>query len=94
MNAYTQSRNSLDTLQQQLDALKRVQSQIAGIANPSTVNSQPVVQTPPAAVPLQPQQEALLKLYDEFVNTDEGKALAAGLTRFARFAQSKLNKSE
>lgn len=39
------------------------------------------------------QQELLLKMYDEFVTTDDGKALAANLNKFARFVQSKVAKS-
>lgn len=39
------------------------------------------------------QQELLLKMYDEFVTTDDGKALAANLNKFARFVQSRVAKS-
>lgn len=61
---------------------------------------QPVVQqTPVAPVPIQQQssslerpQETLLAFYDEFANTDDGKALAASLNKFSRFVQSKVNK--
>lgn len=37
-------------------------------------------------------QKLLFDLYQEFLITDEGKALAAGLQKFARFAQSRVNK--
>lgn len=42
----------------------------------------------------QGQEALLLKLYDEFVNMDEGKQLAANLAKFARYAQSKVAKQE
>ena len=67
------------------------------IRNPSLALS---AQAPAAAATQQSsgtpagQQELLLKLYDEFVKTDEGKQLAAGLGKFARFAQSKVDKQQ
>lgn len=39
------------------------------------------------------EAELLVMLYDEFLNTDDGKALAAGLGKFARFVQSKVDAS-
>jgi hypothetical protein len=43
-------------------------------------------------LPLPKQQEMLLKMYDEFAITDDGKALAANFSKFARFIQSKVAK--
>jgi hypothetical protein len=43
--------------------------------------------------PLTNQQEMLLDLFDEFVTTPDGKALAAALTRFSRFVQSRVDRS-
>lgn len=43
--------------------------------------------------PLTMQQEMLLDLFDEFVSTPDGKALASGLTRFARYVQSKTDRA-
>lgn len=44
------------------------------------------------SLPLPKQQEMLLKMYDEFAITDDGKALAAGFSKFARYIQSKVAK--
>lgn len=38
------------------------------------------------------QERLLLALYDEFINTDDGKQLAAGLSKFARWTTSKVAK--
>lgn len=38
------------------------------------------------------QERLLLALYDEFINTDDGKQLAAGLAKFSRWSQSKIAK--
>ena len=84
------------------DQLNQVQSLIGmpGAATPqfglgqipvAQQSSAKAVQAPAVALG---QQELLLKMYDEFAETDDGKALAAGLQKFARFVQSKVAKSE
>lgn len=77
----------LAQVQAQLGQMSRVQQMLA---NPVAAAPAPVAQQSPAVG----QQELLLKLYDEFVNTDDGKQLAANLAKFARFAQSKVAKQE
>jgi len=42
---------------------------------------------------LSKQQETLLAFYDEFALTDDGRALAASLSKFARYVQSKTGKA-
>lgn len=44
-------------------------------------------------LPLSTQQEMLLKMYDEFATTDDGKALAASFSKFARYIQSRVAKA-
>lgn len=80
-------------VQAQINQLQRIQ-QI--LANPAQQIVQQPAQQSSAASEATPagQQEMLIRLYDEFVNTDEGKQLAANLARFARFAQSKVDKKE
>lgn len=79
-----------------MDIAAQLQAQIAQMQNLQRVLS--VAAAPPAPVaqqsPVLGQQELLLKLYDEFVNTDEGKQLAANLAKFARYAQSKVAKQD
>lgn len=81
-----------------MDIAAHLQAQIAQMQNLQRVLSAasapaaPVAQQSPAAP--QGQEALLLKLYDEFVNTDEGKQLAANLAKFARYAQSKVAKQE
>lgn len=53
----------------------------------------PAAQQSPA-VELPKEAEMLLRLYGEFANTDDGKALAAGLGKFARFVQSEVDRAK
>jgi hypothetical protein len=57
---------------------------------PALVGTQPSEEAAPALVP---PKEMLLRLYDEFATQDDGKQLAAYLTKFARFVQSKVDKA-
>lgn len=86
----------LAQVQGQIAQLQRVQQMLS---TPAPVPVAPAAQQLPAAPAVaEPkptgQETLLLKLYDEFVNTDEGKQLAANLAKFARFAQSKAAKPE
>jgi len=96
-----------DNLQAQLKQIEAlgVNPQYSQLLNPQAVSAPTPVQTQqqvpqqsPASetslpTPLNGQQELLLTMYDEFALTDDGKALAANLTKFARWVQSKVAKS-
>lgn len=89
-------------IQQKLDAIKQLgnnpallQQVLSGnvLAMPQpeqvqTGSSEPATQP----VSLSKQQETLLAFYDEFAQTDDGKALAIGLSKFAKFVQTKVAK--
>lgn len=87
-----------------LQQLQQLQNQITSLQRAFTSPAQQVQQMPMPtnsqqdhAVPAQDlntQQLMLLKMYDEFANTDDGKALAANLMKFGRFVQSKIDKRE
>ncbi len=77
-------------LQQSLDHWNAVQRQITGQPLQAQQSSVATIAEPQPAQ----GQDLLLKLYDEFVKTDEGKQLAANLSKFARFAQSKVDRKE
>lgn len=79
----------LAQLQAQLGRLQQAQQMLS---QPVATPAQPVAQQSSAPAPVEGQEALLLRLYDEFVKTDEGKQLAANLARFARFAQSKAAK--
>lgn len=64
-----------------------------GLAQAPAVQQSPATPVQAASIGLG-QQELLLKMYDEFAETDDGKALAAGLQKFARYVQSKVARSE
>lgn len=86
----------LAQVQAQIGQLQKVQQMLI---TPPPAQGAPMAQqlsTVPAVTESKPtgQEALLLKLYDEFVNTDEGKQLAANLAKFARFAQSKVAKQE
>ncbi len=86
----------LAQVQAQLGNLQRVQQMLiqpvqAPAPAPAQQSSIATTDTQ-AGSQAEPQHELLLKLYEEFVNTDEGKQLAANLARFARFAQSRVAK--
>jgi hypothetical protein len=104
MNDLTSLQAALDNIQEQYSALIRQQlpSYQVGV---SSIN--PVHQPSPEATntsqdplsnslkdSLSSQEKLLLALYDEFVNTDDGKQLVAGLSKFARFSQAKIAKIE
>jgi hypothetical protein len=81
---------ALAAAQAQLGQLNSLFSGINGQQAQQLPTSQP---QPQASAPdLSVQQLMLLKMYDEFANTDDGKALAAGLTKFSRFVHSKVKK--
>lgn len=80
----------LTQLQAQLGRIQQAQQMLV---QPMTPQPQAMTQQSPE-VAQQGQEALLLKLYDEFVKTDEGKQLAANLARFARFAQPKAAKPE
>lgn len=79
----------LAQLQESLNGWQSLQQQLSGKAPAAQQSSIAVIEPAPAT-----QQELLIKLYEEFVKTDEGKQLAANLARFARFAQSKVARQE
>lgn len=91
--------NLIHNLEQQIASLKNLNNPQA--LQQVLTGAVPLQQAPPAQVPvvdqeqsssLSKQQEMLLAFYDEFANTDDGKALAASLNKFARFVQSKVDK--
>lgn len=86
------SLQAIANLEKQLDSLKRMASvSVAQQAIASPIP--PAQQSPtPSTSSLTNQQEMLLGLYDEFVKTDEGKALSANLQRFARYVQGRTSK--
>lgn len=78
--------HSLDNLKAQIAQLEEFH---AKIKSPARTQLEQMPQPEQAALALSDQQKSLLGLFDEFVTTDEGRALAASLQRFARFVQSK-----
>lgn len=86
----------IHNLEQQIASLKQLNNPQA--LSQALTGVAPAQQAQPATAPvvdqgqLSSQQEMLLKFYDEFATTDDGKALAAGLNKFARFVQSKVDK--
>lgn len=85
----------MDAVSQQIAKFQADIDRLTALKGQLSAMGQPVAQQSPiASNPVDAQQDLLLKLYEEFVNTDEGKQLAANLARFARFAQSKVAKKE
>lgn len=86
----------LAQVQGQLAQLQRVQQMLITPAPAPAAPATQQLSAAPTVTESKPtgQEALLLKLYDEFVNTDEGKQLAANLAKFARFAQSKVAKQE
>lgn len=107
MNDLKSLQAALDNIQEQYSALIRQQLpsyQMGMGSQPSLIPPQPEshsVNTSQDALSntdktlldnISGQERLLLALYDEFINTDDGKQLAAGLSKFARFSQSKIAK--
>lgn len=101
MNDLKSLQAALDKIQEQYSALIRQQlpSYQVGMSSINSVHqpSPDTTDTSQAAMPhgvSASQEKLLLALYDEFVNTDDGKQLVAGLSKFARFSQAKIAKME
>lgn len=89
---------AITSLERQLAQLRQLSEQPALAGLRVVAQPAPVPAAIPAPATAQPssltnQQEMLLAMYDEFAVTDDGKALAAGLSKFARFVQSKTAKA-
>lgn len=106
MNDLSQINQMLQNLQSQIKMVEayaapyvsKLGTPQSGIAPPqeSSISPTPEVQQVTeqlSTLNLSGQQELLLKMYDEFAITDDGKALAANLNKFARFVQSKVAKT-
>lgn len=73
-----------DTIQQSLNQLKQQLALVEHLAKQSQVI--------PVTNKFSSEQEILIKLYNEFIATEEGKPLAANLKLFGEFIQSKQEK--
>jgi hypothetical protein len=79
---------------QQLNSPQALQNYLINNGQLAAPKEEPApVQPETETSSLSKQQEMLLSMYDEFATTDDGKALAIGLSKFARYVQSKVAKS-
>lgn len=86
-------------LRQQLEEAQNMQRQFASQQpmQPQVASQQqimPPVQQDPQTQQVSPEGQAMLVLFEEFSNTDDGKALVASIGKFNSFCQSRIAKAQ
>ena len=87
-------------LRQQLEEAQKMQRQFASQQQPmpQQVAPQqqimPPVQQDPQTQQVSPEGQAMLALFEEFSNTEDGKALVASIGKFNSFCQSRIAKAQ